>query len=413
MRPQYLGLMQRDTRVRFLDRSTPPHISTLIVLAGVSAMAMNMFLPSLPQMAAHFDVSYAFMQLTVPLYLGFSAIIQIIVGPISDKYGRRPVLLWGIALFTLFSLGCVFAPNAEIFVVFRMAQAAIATGMVLSRAAIRDTHDQDQAASMIGFVTMGMALVPMISPVIGGALDQLFGWKSVFWAFVLIGMFTFLLTWIDLGETAQSSGKSLVAQFQEYPELLTSPRFWGYTLSAAFCAGAFFSFLGGAPFVGSELFGLSPFWVGLCLGAPAIGYAIGNGVTGRMAHRVGINRMILIGSIINAAGLTVSLIIFLLGGGTPLVFFGFMTFVGLGNGLVMPNATAGLLSVRPQLAGTASGLGGAIMIGGGAALSALAGSLLTIETGAFPLLWIQVATGVGGLLAIWSVYRRERRLGLS
>ncbi|MEO9819716.1 MAG: multidrug effflux MFS transporter [Paracoccaceae bacterium] len=405
--------MRTPPRVVFLDRTTPPHISTLIVLAGVSAMAMNMFLPSLPNMAKHFGVSYAFMQLTVPLYLGVSAVLQTIIGPLSDKFGRRPILLWGLALFVLFSLICVNAPNAEIFLFSRMAQASIAVGMVLSRAAIRDIYDQEQAASMIGFVTMGMALVPMISPVIGGALDQLFGWKAVFWAFVLIGLIAFAMTWNDLGETAQSSGKTLIEQFKEYPELFRSYRFWGYAMSAAFSSGAFFSFLGGAPFVGSELFGLSPFWLGFCLGAPAIGYAIGNGLTGRYARKIGINRMILIGSCLNAGGVTVSLIIFLLGYGTSFTFFGLMTFVGLGNGFVMPNATAGLLSVRPHLAGTASGLGGAIMIGGGAALSALAGSLLTVETGAFPLLWIQVSTAVAGLCAISAVFWRERQVRLA
>ncbi len=402
--------MRTPRKVVFLDRTTPPHISTLIVLAGVSAMAMNMFLPSLPNMAEHFDVSYAFMQLTVPLYLGVSAVLQTIIGPLSDKFGRRPILLWGLGLFVLFSIICGYAPNAEVFLFSRMAQASVATGMVLSRAAIRDIYDQEQAASMIGFVTMGMALVPMISPIIGGALDELFGWQSVFWAFILIGLLTFAMTWADLGETAQSSGRTVIEQFKEYPELFRSPRFWGYALSAAFCSGAFFSFLGGAPFVGTELFGLSPFWLGICLGAPAIGYAIGNGITGRYAQRVGINRMILIGSLLNASGLTVSLLIFLVGAGTPLSYFGLMTFVGLGNGFVMPNATAGLLSVRPHLAGTASGLGGAIMIGGGAALSALAGSLLTVETGAFPLLWIQVATAVAGLLAIAAVFWRERHV---
>ena len=373
-------------------------------------MAMNMFLPSLPKMAEHFGVSYAFMQLTVPLYLGVSAVLQMIIGPLSDKFGRRPILLWGLALFVLFSLICIHAPSAEIFLFSRMAQAAVAVGMVLSRAAIRDIYDQEQAASMIGFVTMGMALVPMISPIIGGALDQLFGWKSVFWAFVLIGALAFAMTWNDLGETAQSSGKTLLEQFKEYPELFRSPRFWGYALAAAFSSGVFFSFLGGAPFIGSELFGLSPFWLGFCLGAPAVGYAIGNGITGRYAQKIGINRMILIGSFLNAGGVTVSLIIFLSGAGSAVTFFGLMTFVGLGNGFVMPNSTAGLLSVRPHLAGTASGLGGSIMIGGGAALSALAGSLLTIETGAFPLLWIQVATAVSGLAAIGAVFWRERQV---
>lgn len=402
--------MRDAPNVVFLDRTTPPHIGTLIALAGVSAMAMNMFLPSLPNMAEHFGVPYSLMQLSVPLYLGVSAVLQTLIGPLSDKFGRRPVMLWGTALFVIFSIVCVLAPNAEVFLFARMAQASIATGMVLSRAAIRDIYEQDQSASMIGYLTMGMALVPMVSPMIGGALDAAFGWQAVFWTFALIGALIFALSWADQGETSTPSGKTLLGQFFEYPELLRSPRFWGYTLSAAFCAGAFFSYLGGGPFVGTVLFGLSSFELGLYFGAPAIGYAIGNGLSGRYAQSYGINALILIGSIVNAAGLGISLLIFALGYGTPLSFFGFMTFVGLGNGLVMPNAIAGSLSVRPHLAGTASGLGGAIMIGGGAALSALAGSLLTLETGAFPLLWIQVMTGIAGLCTIFFIYWRERRL---
>ncbi len=405
--------MAPKTRVVLFDRSTPPHVLTLVILAGVSALAMNMFLPSLPNMAEHYGVSYALMQLTVPLYLGVSALLQVIIGPVSDKLGRRSVLLWGIALFVLFSFGCLMAPTVELFLICRMGQAAVAVGMVLSRAAIRDMYEQDDAASMIGYVTMGMALVPMLAPALGGLLDELFGWKSVFWAFLLIGALTFWLTWSDLGETAQASGKTLARQFAEYPELLGSPRFWGYCLSAAFCSGAFFSYLGGAPFVGSEIFGMTPFWLGLFFGAPAVGYAIGNGLTGVLAGRLGINRLILLGCLLNLGGLTVSLILFLLGQGSPVSFFGLMTFVGLGNGLVIPNATAGMLSVRPHLAGTASGLGGAIMIGGGAALSAIAGGLLTVETGALPLLWLQVGTGLGALVAIYTVFRRERQIRLA
>ncbi|MEL7454855.1 MAG: Bcr/CflA family drug resistance efflux transporter, partial [Pseudomonadota bacterium] len=126
-----------------------------------------------------------------------------------------------------------------------------------------------------------------------------------------------------------------------------------------------------------------------------------------------VNRMVLWGCIANAMGTFASLAIFVIGLGSPLSFFGMMVFVGLGNGLVIPNATAGMLSVRPHLAGTASGLGGAIMIGGGAALSALAGLLLTPETGAFPLVGIMCATGVCAMLAIGAVYRRERRLALA
>ena len=402
--------MHRANKPLFLNRDTPPHIGTLIFLAGVSGLGMNMFLPSLPQLSAHYGVSYAYMQLSVPFYLGMSAILQVVFGPLSDQRGRRRVMLWGLALFTLFSLGCVFAPTAEVFLLCRTGQAAAAVGMVLGRAVIRDLYEQDQAASMIGYVTMGMALVPMVAPMFGGWLDEAFGWQSVFWAYVLVGAAGFGLTWFDQGETAVPSGKTIVGQFREYPELLRSPRFWGYALAAAFCSGAFFSYLGGAPFVGSVVFGLSPAWLGFYFGAPAVGYAIGNMLTGLLARRYGINRLILIGCTANAAGVGLSLLIFILGAGSAESFFGLMTFVGLGNGLVVANATAGLLSVRPRLAGSASGLGGAIMIGGGAALSALAGSMLSVQSGALPLLWLQFTTGLCAIASIGFVFWRERQL---
>ncbi len=405
--------MANTVDVRFLDRTTPPHISTLILLAGLSAMVMNMFLPSLPTMTEHFGTTYAVMQLSVPVYLGISAVLQIFIGPLSDNIGRRPVLLWGIALFCLATLGCIFATTIEVFLFFRMCQAAIAVGMVLSRAVIRDLYDQDRAASMIGYVTMGMALVPMISPMIGGFLDEFVGWKANFWLFLACGIAAFVLVWRDLGETAGGSGKSLIGQFGEYPELLLSPRFWGYCLAAAFCSGAFFSYLGGGPFVGSVVFGLSPFWVGLLFGAPAVGYLIGNGLTGIFAARFGVNKMVLWGCLANFIGTSTSLAIFLAGYGTAWSFFGLMTLVGLGNGLVIPNATAGMLSVRAHLAGTASGLGSAIMVGGGAALSAAAGKMLTPASGAFPLLWIQALTGLAALLSILYVMHRARKLGVS
>lgn len=403
--------IREDLRpVKLGDRRSPPHIFTLILLAGMSACVMNMFLPSLPAMATHFEAEYAVIQLSVAIYLGFSAILQLFVGPLSDKYGRRPVILWGLGIFLVATIGCIYAPNIETFLAFRMAQAAIASSMVLSRAAVRDMYAQDQAASMIGYVTMGMAVVPMISPAIGGVLDEWFGWRSVFWALFVLGGATMLLAWADMGETALPSTKSLTAQFGEYPELLRSMRFWGYALAASFSSGAFFAYLGGAPFVGQEVFGMSPATLGFFFGAPAVGYFAGNFITGRFATRFGVNQMVLWGCLANAMAGTISLLIFEAGYGSPLSFFGMMTLVGLGNGLTIPNATAGMLSVRPHLAGTASGLGGAIMIGGGAFLSAWVGVLLTPESGAFPLLWMMLVTAVLGLGAILFVLHREKVL---
>ena len=396
--------------VRFLDRATPPHIFTLIVLTGLGALSMNIFLPSLPQMTEHFATDYRLMQLSVALYLAVNAALQIVIGPISDRYGRRPVLLWGVGIFLVATLGCILAPNIEVFLFFRMVQAVVVVGLVLGRAVVRDMYPADQAASQIGYVTMGMAVVPMIGPAIGGVLDEGFGWQANFWLLFALGVLVLVLTWRDLGETAQNRSSSFGEQVRQYPELLTARRFWGYCLAAAFASGAFFAYLGGAPYVGSEVFGLSPAAVGFYFGAPALGYFFGNWISGKFSVRAGINAMILWGTIISAAGLVVSLALFLIGFKTALVFFGFMTFVGLGNGMVLPNATSGMLSVRPHLAGTASGLGGAIMVGGGAALSALAGVMLTGGNGAYPLLWIMLVASILAVLAILYTIRREKQI---
>ena len=404
--------MKSENDVRFLDKTSPPHISTLILLSGIGALAMNMFLPSLPSMAEYFETDYSVMQLSVPLYLLFSAGLQLIIGPVSDNLGRRNVLLWGLVIYMIATVGCIYAPTTAVFLICRCAQAIIAVSMVLSRAVVRDMFSQDKAASMIGYVTMGMAVVPMITPAIGGVLDQVFGWQATFWAMFLVGAFVFAQTWYDLGETSVRSGKTMRQQFSEYPELLKSPRFWGYSMAAACCSGAFFAYLGGAPFVGSEVFGMQPAELGIYFGAPAIGYFVGNFITARTATTLGVNTLVLCGCLANAVGGAVSMLIFLAGYGSPVSFFGMMTLVGLGNGLCIPNATAGLLSVRPHLAGTASGLGGAVMIGGGAGLSILAGSLLSTETGAYPLLWIMLGTAVAGVASILVVIRREKTLGI-
>ena len=402
--------MQDKAIVRFLDRGTPPHVVTLILLAGISALAMNIFLPSLPGMTAYFDTEYRLIQLSVAVYLAVNAVLQILIGPISDKLGRRPVILGGMAVFLLATLGCILSTNVWVFLVFRMMQAAIVAAMVLSRAVVRDMVPEAQAASMIGYVTMGMAVVPMVGPAIGGALDEAFGWKASFWALLVLGALVTWMTWADLGETAPGRGRRFREQVAEYPQLFSSPRFWGYAMAAALSSGAFFAYLGGAPFVGDRVFGMEPSELGLYFGAPAIGYFLGNFVSGRFSVRVGVNRMVLWGTLINAIGIGTNLSLFHMGLGSPASFFGLMTLMGLGNGMTIPNATAGALSVRPHLAGTASGLAGALMIGGGAGLSALAGLLLTPELGAFTLLRIMLGTALGGIVAIGLVIARERRL---
>ncbi len=396
----------------WLDRRTPPHVATLVLMTGLSALNMNMVLPSLPSLADYFAADYAVVSLTVSAYLGLTAVLQLAIGPLSDRYGRRPVMLGCFAIFLVATLGCLFAPTIEIFLAFRMAQATVASSFALSRAIVRDMVGPNEAASLIGYVTMGMSLAPMIGPMIGGFLDESLGWRSVFAVTFVAGVVVTALIWADQGETNAAPSASFTAQFRAYPELFRSQRFWGYSLTAAFGSGAFFAFLGGGPFVASEILGMSPSALGFYFGFIALGYMLGNFLSGRFAAQVGLNPMMLMGGVVTSAGMVLALALFAAGLQTPFSFFGSILFVGLGNGMLLPSANAGIVSVRPHLAGSASGLGGALMIGGGAALSVLAGALLGPMTGAWPLLWLMLVCSLASIVSTFWVMRVARMRGL-
>lgn len=399
-------------KARLLDRNTPPHILTLVLITGIAALSLNIFLPSLTSMAAFFHADYQLIQLSVSLYLAITGVLQIFIGPISDRFGRRPVLIAAIVIFILATLGAMLATNVWWFLAFRLAQAAIATAFVLGRAIVRDMVGQEEAASMIGYVTMGMSIVPMIGPMIGGILDEAFGWQASFGLLLAGGIAVLALVWHDLGETSHGRPSSFREQLGQYPALLRSQRFWGYCLASAFASGVFFAYLGGAPFVGKEVFHLNPAVLGFYFGAPALGYAFGNFIAGRFSERVGVNRMVLFGALLTTTGLSMLALLTISGISTAPTFFGFVTFVGLGNGMVLPNATAGMLSVRPQLAGSASGLGGALAIGGGAALSAVATALLHPGSGPMPLILLMIGCSLASVVAILWVMQRARAIGL-
>lgn len=392
----------------FWDRTSPPSVLTLVVIAGIAPLSMNMFLPSMPAMAEYFSTEYAVIQLAVSAYLGMTALVQIGIGPMSDRFGRRQVMIWSSLVFVLSTLGCMLAPTVEVFMGFRMVQSVAAAGIVLSRAIVRDVVPMNQAASMIGYVTTGMALMPMLGPMLGGVLEAAFGWQSTFAALLLMGVLGLALVFFDLGETNKTQSSSFGAQFRQYPELLRSRRFWGYAMVSAFASGAFFAFLGGAPYVGSAILKIPPEELGIYFGIIASGYMSGNFITGRYAARMGAARMLLTGASLSIFGMLIVLGLFLVGIQTPLSMFGGIFFVGLGNGLTMPSAQSGLLSVKPELAGTASGLGGAIMIGGGAVLSAVTGALLGPGTGAWPLILMMLGSLVCGMIAVFYTLGVER-----
>jgi DHA1 family bicyclomycin/chloramphenicol resistance-like MFS transporter len=385
---------------RFLDPTTAPHIVSLVAIAGLSALTMNIFLPSLPAMASDLGVDYDRVQILVSGYIAMTALVQLVIGPLSDRYGRRPVMIGALLILIAASLVCIVATSIEVLTFARMVQTSVVAGLVLSRAIIRDMVPMDEAASMIGYVTMGMTLIPMVGPTLGGLLSDAFGWRSNFTAILVAAIVVLVLVHRDLGETNRQRSGSFSEQFRAWPRLLASPRFWGYTMAGTFTSGAFFAFLGGAPFVGGTLMGLTPSMLGLQFMFIAAGYIAGNYFSGRFARRAGIDMMMLVGGVVALIGAAVPILFIAQGFVSSLALFAPQIVVGFGNGLSLPSTNAGIVSVRPELAGSASGLGGAITMGGGAFVSWLASRILTVETGPMPLLLVMLACCVLALVAV-------------
>lgn len=378
---------------------TAPHIVTLIFGTALSVLSLNMFLPSLARIGEDFQADYGLVNLSIAGYLAISAVLQLVMGPLSDRFGRRPVMLWSIMVFALASIGCALAESIWAFLGFRLLQGAVVAGQVISRAAIRDMHSAEEAASKLGYVSMAMALAPMLGPMLGGFLEMAFGWRAGFVLYTVLGLGMLALALGDWGETNTNRSATFGAQMRTYPELLTSRRFWGYSLCVAFSIGGFFAFITGAPLVAAAWFDLSPAMVGLGIGIITSGFMVGNFITGRVAGRVPLLTLIILGRISATLGPLGGLFLFAVGQGSVPVFFGAAILVGFGNGLTIANASAGLMSVRPHLAGSASGLSGALSVALGAVITSLTGALVEPDLAPFTVMGIILCSSILALIS--------------
>lgn len=358
-----------------------PALWILVILAALSPLAINLFVPSMPSISKDLDASYATIQLGLSLYLMMTAVVSLIAGPISDKFGRKPVLLGAFLIFLVGSAMCIFSNNAAVFLAGRVIQTASSAGMVLSRAIVRDVYPREKSASMIGYVVMGMAVAPMIGPAIGGYIDGIAGWR---WSFAMLAAFGFVAvtaTWTSLPETNSFAGQSAASQLRAYRDVLRMPLFWLYTASAALASAVFFGFLGGGPAVSSVFFEQTPLQYGLYFSLCAVGYAFGNGVSGRFSEQLGIRTMMTAGALVTLLGPTSSLLLFtVFPHSAPWMMFVPLSLVGVGNGLTLPGVTAATISLKPEAAGAASGLLGALQIGGGA-IASVFGAMAVGESG--------------------------------
>jgi len=395
----------------FRSAASPPRMVTLILLTGLSVLSLNMFLPSLSNMAAEFQTDYSLVSLSIAGYLAITAVLQVIMGPLSDRFGRRPVLLVGLVIFTLASLVCALTTSIWVFLAFRVLQGAVIAGWALSLAVIRDMAPPQEAASLIGYVSMAMAVAPMLGPMLGGALDEVFGWRASFVVFTGFGVAALGLCWVDLGETNKTPSETFAKQFQTYPELLRSRRYWGYALCMAFSTGSFYVFLAGAPLVAVAMLGLSPMVLGFYMGTITAGFGLGSFLSGRYAKQYPLTTMMIVGRIVACAGLLGGLVLVLAGYVNVMSLFGATVFVGLGNGLTMPSCSVGAMSVRPKLAGSAAGLAGALTVGAGAVLTSIAGAILTQANGAYTLLGMMLFSSLTALVAAFYVLWIDRREG--
>ena len=390
--------------MKFLAAKSNPHLITLIVITAASIVSLNMFLPSLANMATEFDVSYRVMNISVAGYLAVTAFLQIIIGPLSDRYGRRIILLFSVIIFCFSTIGCIYSSNIWWFLFFRILQGAMISGTALSRAIVRDMMDSKDAVKILSIIAMAMAIVPMIAPLIGGFLDELYGWRTNFWVYLIMGVSLLVLIWLDLGETNTQKSDTFHKQFSTYPKLFKSGKFWGYSICMSSSVACFYGFLSGAPLVATKVLNLPPTELGLLIGTTSLGFFIGSFFSTKFSKYLGLTQMILVGRVIAVFGISLGLILVLKGYISTFTIFGSMVFIGLGNGFSLPSSHVGIMNVRSDLAGSASGLSGAMAVAFGAIVATLMGIMLTEENGAYSFLFILLITKLISLIAAYYVH---------
>jgi Bcr/CflA subfamily drug resistance transporter len=383
---------------------------TLVLLSGLSVVSLNMFLPSLSNIAAEFQAGYGLLaSMSIAGYAGMTTVLQLLIGPLSDRFGRRPVILVSLVIYILGSLGCLLATDVWTFLLFRTIQAAIISGFALSRVIIRDTEPAQKAAGLMGYLSIAWAIAPMLAPMLGGALDLLFGWRANFIAFLVFGAAVLALCWFDLGETNKNPSETFTKQFKSFPSLFRSWPFWGYSLCMAFSMGALYAFLAAAPLVATAVLRMSPATLGIYMGSTAAGFILGSFVSGRFAAHYPLTTMIVAGRVVAFAGLTVGLGLLLGGIVHEFSLFGSCVFLGVGNGISMPSSNVGAMSVRPELVGSAAGLSGALTGAGGALMSGITSTVLNEANAAFVLLGMMLVSSTMALLAALLVLCLDRR----
>jgi DHA1 family bicyclomycin/chloramphenicol resistance-like MFS transporter len=381
----------------------------LIAMTAIGPLSLNILVPAVPGLVLALGTDTATVQLTISLYLLGLATAQLVLGPLSDRFGRRPVVLAGLALTAISSTLAIATSSIAGLIISRIVQSVGASvGIVIGRAIIRDLVDRERTAATIGIVTTAMVIAPMLAPFVGGVLDTVFGWEAIFIFVAASSALVFLWAAWTLPETRKQTIGAPRRQF--WPDLrllLGNRQFIAYVLASTLASGSFFVFLGGAPHVTVTMMGRSSAEYGAWFMFNSIGYMSGTFLAARLSVRYGLDRIITWGMLLQvvvcAGAAVLAYSFFYLG---PAVIFLPQLLISLGNGMVIPNSVAGAVSVRPEVAGTASGITGFVQMAFGAGIAQLAATLVAGATTGLPLPVTMLMISMLGVASFWLLMRK-------
>jgi len=374
--------------------------AVLAMLTALGPLSTDFYLPSLPDIVRVMATDVAGAQATLSAFLFGFAGGQILWGPLSDRLGRRPVLLTGLALFMLATLACALAPSIEALTVARAVQALGASGpIVLGRAMVRDLYEGPRAGRELARMGMIMGLVPAVAPVLGGVLQQAFGWRSTFVASLAFAAVLAIVVGLLLPETLKARSReplSLLAIIRGFGTLLQNRAYRVYVALTALAYGGLFAFISGSSFVLIGIHGLTPAQYGLSFGFGVLGFILGTILAQRLVGRRGMDGVIALGVACLAGGGLTMLLCVLTGFAGPFGVIVPMALYACGVGLTMPQAQASAMMPFPDRAGAASSFTGLCQMLFSACVGLLVGHAL--KSGALPLPLVMSAIGVAALV---------------
>lgn len=386
-------------------------IILLGLLAAIGPLSIDTYLPSIPTIADVLGTSTAVVQQSVSAYFLGLAAGQIVCGPFSDRFGRRPILFFGLVLYLIATLACAYAPSIGVLIIGRAVQGLGASATpAAGRAVIRDIWSGDRAARAMSFVMMVMSFAPVIAPLLGGQIFTHFGWQAIFWLMAAFGVLLLALVQFRLPETngpERRAGVSIGAFFRAYRFVLADKRAWGYLLTGGLSFAAMFAYITSSSSVYIDYFGVNPEYFGFFFAVNVVGLTLGNWFNSHYVARFGYLKLLGVGTAISLLG-TIMLLVSALAaaGGIASVVIALLVATGPVS-MMGANAIAGLLNLFPKNAGAASALFGVFQFG----LGAVAGSFTGLFASASPpaAMGLAMVIMAGGAFAAWLWLRRLER----